>query len=121
MAVAIRSKNIILIADFFVILVIFSINVNLVYGNSSLYDDTDPMVQLNNVTIYSELEGSKKHWIVEFYSSWCGHCQQFAPTWKRLAWEVKSMNLIVIKSFQHVHIYLYSDRLLGDCDRLLSK
>ncbi|XP_066913236.1 sulfhydryl oxidase 1-like isoform X2 [Clytia hemisphaerica] len=90
MAVAIRSKNIILIADFFVILLISSINISLVFGNSSLYDDTDPMVQLNNETIYKQLEGSKKHWIVEFYSSWCGHCQQFAPTWKKLAWQVKN-------------------------------
>lgn len=92
MAATIRSDKKILITDFFVILTLIFICCfpSLINAGPSLYDDSDPMVQLDNTTIYKELEGSEKHWVVEFYSSWCGHCQQFAPTWKKLAWQVKS-------------------------------
>ena len=90
MAAAIRSNNVILITDFFVILMVFAIILSSVCAKNSLYDEADPMVQLDNITIYKNLEGSRKHWIVEFYSSWCGHCQHFAPTWKKLAWQIKS-------------------------------
>jgi len=89
--VEVRFNRVLLIADFFVILVLLSSFFNKVKGNGvSLYEETDPMYQLNNETVYKELEGSQKIWVVEFYSSWCGHCQQFAPTWRKLAFQMKN-------------------------------
>ena len=35
------------------------------------------------------LTNSATCWVVEFYSSWCGHCQHFSPTWKDLATKIK--------------------------------
>ena len=55
-----------------------------------LYKPTDPIVDLNNDTWKSELMGHNKVWIVEFYSSWCGHCQAFAPKWVKLAVQLQS-------------------------------
>ena len=55
-----------------------------------LYKPTDPIVELTNDTITKELIGNKKIWIVEFYSSWCGHCQAFAPKWVRLSIQLQS-------------------------------
>ncbi|XP_002155792.1 sulfhydryl oxidase 1 isoform X1 [Hydra vulgaris] len=63
--------------------------------DTGLYKDTDPMVQFTNDTIKKYLTGNDKVWIVEFYSSWCGHCQAFAPTWIRLALQLKNWNSFV--------------------------
>ena len=66
-----------------------------------LYKRSDPMVLFNNATVMQNLEGNDKAWIVEFYSSWCGHCQAFAPKWIKLAWELKSnkMNFVILASY----------------------
>jgi len=37
------------------------------------------------------LTNSSTAWVVEFYSSWCGHCQHFAPTWKELGKNIRGM------------------------------
>ena len=62
------------------------------YGaRASLYSGKDPMVILDNSTIKENIYNSKNVWIVEFYSSWCGHCHAFAPTWKKFAKQVQCM------------------------------
>lgn len=55
---------------------------------TGLYNATDNIVLLNVTNIKSTILASKSSWIVEFYSSWCGHCQRFAPVWKSFAKDV---------------------------------
>lgn len=50
-----------------------------------LYSTADHTVLLENDTISSVVHNSQTAWVVEFYSSFCGHCHAFAPTWKKLA------------------------------------
>lgn len=74
----------------------------LVFGSSAektLYDDTDPLWQLNTTNFHSSVLGKSNAWIIEFYSSWCGHCIRFAPTWKKFAQEIKSNNIFYIFFF----------------------
>ncbi|XP_033104196.1 sulfhydryl oxidase 2-like isoform X3 [Anneissia japonica] len=61
----------------------------------SLYDSNDLIVQLDNETISKTLFNSGNSWIVEFYSSWCGHCIRFAPTWKQLAKDLKAWKSVI--------------------------
>ena len=55
----------------------------------SLYGPTDNITILNFLNFKSTVLGSSTTWLVEFYSSWCGHCINFAPTFKNLAADVK--------------------------------
>lgn len=52
---------------------------------SELYDSNDKLVILNNATFNSHVYNKTNVWLVEFYNSWCGFCQRFAPTWKEFA------------------------------------
>jgi len=57
-------------------------------SESSLYTDLDKINLLNQTNLKSHIVGSETSWLVEFYSSWCGHCINFAPTYKLLAADV---------------------------------
>ena len=62
------------------------------YGiRASLYSKDDPMEILDNSTIKRQIYKSEYVWVVEFYSSWCGHCHAFAPTWRRFAKQIMRM------------------------------
>ncbi|XP_054835709.1 sulfhydryl oxidase 1 [Eublepharis macularius] len=54
-----------------------------------LYSPSDPMALLGADSLERSVFNSSSAWVVEFYASWCGHCMQFAPTWKELARDVK--------------------------------
>lgn len=58
---------------------------------ATLYEPTDPLIQLNSTNFDQELIRSpdKAH-LVEFYMSWCGHCRHFAPTYVKFARDVES-------------------------------
>lgn len=42
-------------------------------------------VDLDPKKFTSEVLGDERAWMVEFYSSMCGGCQEFASTWDRIA------------------------------------
>nr|XP_056700672.1 sulfhydryl oxidase 1 [Euleptes europaea] len=54
-----------------------------------LYSPDDPLALLGGGTLERRVLNSSSAWVVEFYASWCGHCMQFAPTWKELARDVQ--------------------------------
>ncbi|XP_061117106.1 sulfhydryl oxidase 2 [Conger conger] len=54
-----------------------------------LYSSEDPVTILTSDTVKESLHNSSSAWLVQFYSSWCGHCIQYSPTWKALAGDVK--------------------------------
>uniref|UniRef100_A0A8C9T7R0 Sulfhydryl oxidase n=1 Tax=Scleropages formosus TaxID=113540 RepID=A0A8C9T7R0_SCLFO len=54
-----------------------------------LYSEEDPLTILTSDTLKETLRNSSTAWLIQFYSSWCGHCIQYSPTWKALAGDVK--------------------------------
>lgn len=62
-----------------------------------LYSEKDDVEILTVKNFKSEIYGSERAWLVEFYNSWCGFCQRFAPSWKALATDVRDWkNAVVI-------------------------
>ncbi|KAL3870288.1 hypothetical protein ACJMK2_038364 [Sinanodonta woodiana] len=63
---------------------------------AELYSPTDDDVIILDVNNFEKLVlNSESAWIVEFYNSWCGHCINFAPTWKKLATDVKGWQPVI--------------------------
>lgn len=60
-----------------------------------LYKDTDPVVQMTVVDFKTTIVDTSNAWLIEFYSSWCGHCIDFAPIFIELANDVKGMLLFI--------------------------
>ena len=58
-----------------------------------LYSREDDVVILTYENFTENVFRSESAWFVGFFSSWCGHCRRFAPTWKKLATEIKGEGL----------------------------
>ncbi|XP_044051716.1 sulfhydryl oxidase 2 [Siniperca chuatsi] len=54
-----------------------------------LYTEEDPLVILSSSSLKPTVSNSSSAWLVQFFSSWCGHCIQYSSTWKALAQDVK--------------------------------
>ena len=63
----------------------------------SLYENFDGSRCFWGDELTTALTWSPTLWIIEFYSSWCGHCQHFAPTWKELATRIKGVLPLLLK------------------------
>ncbi|KAM9324238.1 sulfhydryl oxidase 2 [Gastrophryne carolinensis] len=59
-------------------------------GQDSLYGAGEPGIHnLERRTVSAALYNSSSAWLLEFYSSWCGHCISYAATWQSLAQDVQ--------------------------------
>eukprot|EP00064_Thunnus_orientalis_P021700 superscaffoldBa00006764_g21867 len=54
-----------------------------------LYTEDDPLEILTSSSLKPAVTNSSSAWLVQFYSSWCGHCIQYSSTWRALAQDVK--------------------------------
>ena len=60
----------------------------------TLYNSNlDNTVELVDGNITSSIYNSPQLWIVQFYAHWCGHCQRFAPIWKKTANHFRCKNI----------------------------
>ena len=55
-------------------------------GAETLYNTQDNVIILSNINftqfVVNEHQNGQKLQFIQFYSSWCGHCQAFAPLFK---------------------------------------
>lgn len=61
----------------------------------SLYNASDPIVLLTTIDFQHTILATSNAWLVEFYSSWCGHCIDFAPAFRELANDVKDWGTVI--------------------------
>lgn len=57
--------------------------------SEGLYNSDGYVTVLDDDSFARTVYGSSNAWMVEFYNSWCGHCVRFAPTWKKIAADIK--------------------------------
>nr|CAI5850661.1 unnamed protein product [Callosobruchus analis] len=62
---------------------------------SGLYSLKDDVEILTVDNYKNEIYNNERAWFVEFYNSWCGFCQRFAPSWKALATDIKAWRDLV--------------------------
>lgn len=59
-------------------------------GAARLYrTGEDAVWVLDSGSVRGATANSSAAWLVQFYSSWCGHCIGYAPTWRALAGDVR--------------------------------
>lgn len=60
---------------------------------AGLYTASDQIYLLTPENVESALVNSTAAMVVEFYASWCGHCVSFSPFYKRLAADLRGIDL----------------------------
>ncbi|KAK0407537.1 hypothetical protein QR680_019250 [Steinernema hermaphroditum] len=60
----------------------------------SLYAEGDNVLELDIDTFNATVYNQKRSFFIEFYSSWCGHCQSYKPTYVKFATSLKSWSPI---------------------------
>lgn len=63
--------------------------------DNGLYNDEDKVDVLNAEDFKQRVFNQNHATVVEFYNSWCGFCQNFAPVWKGLADDLANWQSVV--------------------------
>uniref|UniRef100_A0A914XE73 Sulfhydryl oxidase n=1 Tax=Plectus sambesii TaxID=2011161 RepID=A0A914XE73_9BILA len=63
--------------------------------NPTLYESSDPIIQLDEDTFSTTVYNASTSFVVEFYADWCGHCREFATEFKSFANDVKEWAPVV--------------------------
>lgn len=62
----------------------------------ALYDPPVPGINcFHGDQVLRAITNSRTSWMIELYSSWCGHCQHFAPAMKELGKDVKQWSSVI--------------------------
>uniref|UniRef100_A0A3Q3CY52 Thioredoxin domain-containing protein n=1 Tax=Haplochromis burtoni TaxID=8153 RepID=A0A3Q3CY52_HAPBU len=77
-------------------------------GAGRLYTEEDPLVILSSDSLKSAVTNSSSAWLIQFFSSWCGHCIQYSSTWKALAQDVKGTAAKILFPVRSGQTRLYS-------------
>jgi len=60
-----------------------------------LYSQTDEVIILDGSNLKETLKNQSSMWLVEYYSSWCGTCHEFAPIFKKFAKDVAEWSCVI--------------------------
>lgn len=60
-----------------------------------LYGQADDVVILDGSNLKETLQNKSSLWLVEYYSSWCGTCHEFAPIYRALAKDVAEWSYVM--------------------------
>lgn len=63
-------------------------------NDQGLYNASDNVVVLHTRNFIGKIFNKQNAWAVQFYNSWCGHCQRFAPIWKALAHSITGIYVL---------------------------
>ncbi|KAJ3604442.1 hypothetical protein NHX12_029182 [Muraenolepis orangiensis] len=77
------------------VVVLWLLTVGAAAGAARLYTEDDPLVLLSGGSLKPAVGDSSSAWLVQFFSSWCGHCIHFSTTWKALAHDVKDWDTVI--------------------------
>ena len=61
----------------------------------SLYEKSDHVTLLDVDNFNRTINGQDHAWLVQFYSSYCGHCINFAPIFKGFVKEIIGMFILL--------------------------
>jgi len=62
-----------------------------VVAADDFYGKYSKVVELNDANFKALVLDSDEMWVVEFYAPWCGHCQQFKPSYEKAAKALKGV------------------------------
>ncbi|CAF2495206.1 unnamed protein product [Rotaria sp. Silwood2] len=79
----------------------------------SLYTENDKVAILTGQNFSSIVYQSKTAWLIEFYASWCGHCQSYANTYREVAIDIWGWRTVV----RIGAINCYADENSALCDK----
>jgi len=55
------------------------------------YGKYSKVIELTDSDFQKQVINSDEMWLVEFYAPWCGHCQQFKPSYEKAAKMLKGV------------------------------
>ena len=71
-----------------------------------MFSSSGPVLSVSKKTFKSQILESDLPAVVEFFAPWCGHCQQLAPTYTKVANNLQVSFLLRFTPFQDASDHL---------------
>jgi protein disulfide-isomerase A6 len=72
-------------------MIFYLLSLILAVAAEDFYGKYSRVENLNDANFKAKVLDSDEMWIVEFYAPWCGHCQQFKPSYEKAAKTLKGV------------------------------